>query len=378
MDQGDDLIQLKKIVVLGATGTIGRMSLDVLKRLKTFEVVGMSANKNFKALLKAKKNFPTALTALTGVENGEVDFCGQDSIEKLLESTRPDQVVVGIAGFAGLKHALSASKYSKRLCLANKESVVAGGRFFIESVRKNGCEIIPVDSEHNAVFQLLDEEKSKVDSIILTASGGAVRDVPLKELKDVSPQTVLKHPIWAMGARITVDSATMFNKGFEVIEARFLFDFPIEKIKAVLHPQGKIHAMVELEDGTFKMHASKADMRIPISYALNYPKRVKLFDGFTPFGNVTFEKPDIERYPALYLAYEVLKSGDGARVAYNAADEVAVNAFLKSQIRFTDIYEVVLKVLQNEWPRTLKNYEEIEEVDKKSRILTKEMTNACY
>ncbi len=342
-----------------------------------FEVVGMSANKNFETLLKTKKDFPSALTALTGIKNEEVNFYGKDSIEKLLESTQPDQVIVGIAGFAGLKYALSAARYSKRLCLANKESIVAGGKFFIESVKKSECEIIPVDSEHNAVFQLLDGEKSRVDSIILTASGGAVRNVPLRGLRDVSPQMVLKHPIWNMGARITVDSATMFNKGLEIMEARFLFDFPIEKIKAVLHPQGKIHAMIELEDGTFKMHASKADMRIPISYALNYPKRIKLFDDFTPFGNVTFEKPDFKRYPALKLSYEALKDGDGARVVYNAADEVAVDAFLKKQIRFTDIYEIVLKVLQKKWPKTLKNYEDIEEVDKKSRILAEEMVNTC-
>ena len=377
MDQGDDLVQLKRIVVLGATGTIGRMSLDVLKRLKTFEVVGVSANENFEALLEAKKDFPSALTALTGIENEEVNFCGENSIEKLLESTQPDQVIVGIAGFAGLKHALSAAKYSKRLCLANKESIVAGGDFFIESVRKSGCEIIPVDSEHNAVFQLLDGEKSKVDSIILTASGGAVRNISLEKLKDVTPKMVLKHPIWNMGARITVDSATMFNKGLEVMEAKFLFNFPNERIRAVLHPQGKIHAMIELEDGTFKMHASKADMRIPISYAINYPKRIKLFDDFTPFGDVTFEKIDFKRYPALNLSYKALKAGDGARVVYNAADEVAVNAFLKGQIRFTDIYEIVLKVLQKEWPKTLNNYAEIEEIDKKSRILAKEMVNTC-
>lgn len=377
MDEGDDFIQSKKIVVLGATGTIGKMTLDVLKRSEEFEVVGISAHKSAKLLLKEKAEFPGALTALTGDRAEDIDFCGDHAIEALMEKTHPEQVVVGIAGFAGLKHAITAAKYSNRLCLANKESIVAGGDFFLKSVKDSNCEIIPVDSEHNAVFQLIDGEKSPVESIFITASGGAVRDVPVENLKDVTPEMVLKHPIWNMGARITVDSATMFNKGLEIMEAHFLFGFPANKIVAVLHPQGKVHGMIRLNDGTVKMLASRADMRLPIAYACHYPKRTESFEDFSPFGELTFERPDLTRYPALKLAYECLNEGDGARVVYNAADEIAVEAFLKKKIYFTDIYRIVEKVLENNWPKILNDYESIEAVDAKARRLARKMVKRC-
>ncbi len=362
-----------KIVVLGATGTIGKMSLDVIDKLKDFKLVGVSANVSKDELLKIKRRFPKVKTALSGVKDDEIDFCGENAIEELLYSTLPDQVVVGISGFMGLKHALTASKYAKRLCLANKESIVAGGEFFLKEVEKNDCEILPVDSEHSAVYQLLDGEKSRVKKIILTASGGALRDFPIEKLEHVTPSQVLKHPVWRMGARITVDSATMFNKGLEVMEAHFLFHFEADDIGVMVHPQGKIHAMIELEDGTFKMHVSRADMRIPISYAMNYPKRMNIFEPFSPLGKMELLEADYKRYPALKLAYEILKTGDGARVVYNAADEIAVDAFLKEEIRFTQIYEVVNAVLQNEWPEKLNNYEEIENVDTKAREIAREM-----
>ena len=353
------------------------MTIDVLKDSKEFEVVGMSAHKNLKLLLKEKSEFPKVFTALTGGYDKNVDFCGEDAIEALMEKTFPDQVVVGVSGFVGLKHAITAAKYSKRLCLANKESIVAGGNFFLETMRKSECEIIPVDSEHNAIFQLLDGEREPVKSIFLTASGGAVRNVPVEKLKDVTPTLVLKHPVWNMGARITVDSATMFNKGLEVMEARFLFGFPQDKIKVVLHPQGKVHGMIEFYDGTIKMLASDADMRLPIAYALHYPKRSKNSRKFTPLGEFIFEKPDLVRYPALGLAYECLKAGDGARVVYNAADEVAVGAFLKEKIRFIDIYKIVEKTLENDWPKVLNDYESIVTVDAEARRLAREMVKKC-
>jgi 1-deoxy-D-xylulose-5-phosphate reductoisomerase len=365
-----------RIVVLGATGTIGKMSLDVIEKLEKFELVGIQANVSKDELLKIKVRFPDAKTALTGLNetnDDEVDFYGKDAVERLLASTRPEQVIVGVSGFMGLKYGLIASKYAKRLCLANKESIVAGGNFFLKEVEKNGCEILPVDSEHSAVYQLLDGEKSKVKKIILTASGGALRDLPIEMLKDVTPKKVLKHPVWKMGARITVDSATMFNKGLEVMEAHFLFHFKANDIEVMVHPQGKIHAMIELEDGTFKMHVSRADMRMPISYAMNYPQRVDIFEPFSPIGNIELFEVDNKRYPALKLAYEVLEDGDGARTVYNAADEVAVAAFLSEKIRFTQIYEVVNAVLQKEWPKRLNNYDEIENVDKTAREVAKEM-----
>ncbi len=367
----------KKVVILGSTGTIGGMAIDVLKKLEDFEVVGLTANKNIDLLLKEKIDFPEVRLALTGNTLKKVDFSGEDAIEKLLSATKPDIVVIGVSGFIGLKYALLAAKYSKRLCLANKESIVAGGTFFMNSVKALGCEIIPVDSEHNAIFQLLNTENSHVDSIYLTASGGAVRDLPIESLSSVTPESVLKHPVWRMGARITVDSSTMFNKGLEVMEAHFLFDFEIEKIHVFIHPEGKIHGLVRLEDGSVKALFSHADMRLPIAYALLYPGRMKLFEEFEPSGKFTMIDPDLKKYPALSLAYACLKDGDGARVVYNAADEVAVQAFLDRKIGFTKIYEIVEKILKKGWPSDLKDYHSIEAVDLEARQLTSEMIDRC-
>lgn len=363
----------KKVVILGSTGTIGRMSVDVLEKLDQFKVVGVAASKDLKTLLEIKSKFPFAKTALTNISSKSVDFCGQDAIENLLSSTSPDITIVGVSGFMGLKYALLSSKYSKRLCLANKESIVTGGKFFIDSVKSNGCEIIPVDSEHNAIFQLLDSEKSEISFIYLTASGGAVRNIPLEELKDVTSDMVLKHPVWNMGARITVDSSTMFNKGLEVMEAHFLFNVAPKKIRVLVHPQGKIHGMIYLKDKTVKAFMSNADMRIPITYALCYPERRNLFEEFDPCGTLNLFEPDLKRYPALGLAYECLELGDGSRIAYNAADEIAVQAFLEGKIKFTQIYEIVEKVIEKGWPHDLKDYDSIAQVDKEGRRIAMEM-----
>ncbi len=363
----------KKVVILGATGTIGRMSVDVLTKLDKFQVVGLAAAKNVKNLLEIGSKFPLAKTALTDISSKEVDFCGQDAVENLLSSTSPDIVIVGVSGFVGLKYALLSSKYSKRLCLANKESIVTGGKFFIDAVKSNGCEIIPVDSEHNAIFQLIESEKSEISFVYLTASGGAVRDIPVEELKNVTPERVLKHPVWNMGARITIDSSTMFNKGLEVMEAHFLFNMEPEKIRVLVHPQGKIHGMIYLKNKTIKALMSNADMRIPITYALCYPQSVGLFEEFDPAGNFSLFDPDPKKYPALDLAYECLKLGDGSRIAYNAADEIAVQAFLEGRIKFTQIYEIVEKVIEKGWPSDLKDYDSIAQVDKEGRIIAMEM-----
>jgi 1-deoxy-D-xylulose-5-phosphate reductoisomerase len=367
----------KKVVILGSTGTIGRMSIDVIKKIDGFEIVGIASGKSIDLLLKQKSELPWVKTALTLINSDDIDFCGEDAIEGLLNSTNPDIVIVGISGFVGLKYALLAAKYSKRLCLANKESIIAGGNFFFDSVKSYGCEIIPVDSEHNAVFQLLDSERSDIAAIYITASGGAIRDLPIEKLKDVTPEAVLKHPVWAMGARITVDSSSMFNKGLEIMEAHFLFNIEQEKIRVLVHPEGKIHGMISLKDGTVKALLSHADMRLPIIHALSYPERVKVLEEFEPSGIFNLFPPDHQRYPALDLAYDCLKDGDGARVAYNAADEIAVQAFLERKIGFTKIYETVSKVIDKGWPKVLNDYESIDNIDGKVRKLTLEMINKC-
>ncbi|HEU24845.1 MAG: 1-deoxy-D-xylulose-5-phosphate reductoisomerase [Mesoaciditoga sp.] len=365
----------KRVVILGSTGTIGKMAADVLSKSDEFEVVGLLARKSLKAILEMSSVFPKAMTALTEEVSDKVNFTGAESVEALLESTKPDIVVVGVSGFIGLKYSILSAKYSKRLCLANKESIVTGGKFFLDTVKSYGCEIIPVDSEHNAIFQLIDSEKSKVESIYLTASGGAIRDLPVESLESVTPSQVLKHPVWNMGSRITVDSSTMFNKGLEVMEAHFLFGFPPEKINVLVHPEGKIHGIIELEDGTFKAFISKADMRIPIAYALLYPKRSCKNEKFDLFGNLNLLRPDPLKYPALELAYDCLKEGDGSRIAYNAADEVAVEYFLRGKIGFLQIYEIVKKVVEKGWEKHLNDYESIEKIDKESRKMATELLN---
>lgn len=363
------------MVILGATGTIGKMSIDVLKHLDGFEVVGLAAGTNEKVLLESKSDFPLAKTVLTNATSKDVDFCGTDAVEELLSLTLPDVVIVGVSGFIGLKYALLSSKYSKRLCLANKESIVTGGDFFFDAVKANGCEIIPVDSEHNAIFQLLDVEKSDIDSIYLTASGGAIRNVPIEALDAITPDKVLKHPVWRMGDRITIDSSTMFNKGLEVMEAHFLFNVVPEQIHVLVHFEGKIHGMIRLKDKTVKAFLSGADMRIPITYALCYPERKNLFDGFDLSGTFSLTLPDSKRYPALDLAYECLKAGDGARIVYNAADEIAVQGFLDGKIGFTQIYEIVEKVVEKGWPKNLRDYISIEKVDMEGRKMAMEIIN---
>ncbi len=377
MDKEMDEIRLKRVVVLGATGTIGKFAVEVIERLEGFELVGISAHTSLQELLKLKKKVPSVKTALTGFKSEKVDYSGKSAVESLMKAVKPDEVIIGISGFSGLKHALTSCKYSKRLCIANKEAIVTGGNFFLEEVKKHSCELIPVDSEHSGIFQLLDrEDRDEVEKIMLTASGGALREIPISELPSVTPEMVLKHPVWKMGARITVDSSTMFNKGLEIMEASFLFNFKGERIGVLIHPQGKVHAMIELRDGTLKFQFSESDMRLPIAYAMTYPERVKIFDTLLPDGNMNFYEPDFERYPALKLAYEVLTSGDGARVVYNAADEIAVEAFLDGKLKFTQIYETVYKVLQKEWPKALNSYEEIEAVDRQARRVTREMVKS--
>jgi len=251
--------------------------------------------------------------------------------------------VSAIPDFAGFLATLISVKYTKRLALANKESIVCGGRFLREEVERYGVELVPVDSEHSAVFQVMEEG---VEKIAITASGGALRDWAVEDLEKARPEDVLSHPVWKMGSRITVDSATMVNKALEVLEAMELFSLRRDQIEVFIHRQGVVHGMVYLKDGTVKLHAAVADMRLPIAFALTYPERKYEFEVFPKFDVLTFENPDKERYPLFFMVDEIFSSYK-LRVAFNAADEVAVSAFLKREIRFTDIAVVVERVLRN-------------------------------
>ncbi len=302
-------------------------------------------------------------------------LCGIDELENVVKISEVEVVVVAVVGFAGLAPTIAAIKAQKRVALANKESLVVGGDIIMPLAAQNSVDIMPIDSEHSAIFQCLVGELNPPRRIILTASGGSVRTVPMSKLRDVSAEQVLCHPVWNMGARITVDSATMLNKGFEVIEAAHLFRVRGEEIQVVIHPEGIIHSAVEFSDRAIKAQMSYPDMRLAIQYALTYPERmeVKRLQSFDPFivSRLSFDKPDPQRYPCLQLAYHALKQGGVLPTVLNAAGEVAVEAFLSGEIKFTNISEIIDQVLCTWRNQPLKNLEDIYETDAEARIYTR-------
>lgn len=370
----------KKILVLGATGSIGRQTLEAAKAFpELYEIVGLSAHRDSSRLLEAAASFPEATLALShgkGSRQGESDlkrkigFHGPEELLDFIRDSGADMVVNGIAGAAGLAPSLAALESGKDLALANKESVVMGYSLLEAAAKKSGKAVLPVDSEHAAVFQLLRHIKT-ADEIFITASGGAFRDRALAELRDVRPDEAATHPSWSMGRKISIDSATMANKGLEVIEAARLFHKESGKVKVLIHPQSIVHALVRDADGALYANMSAPDMRLPILNALSYPENIA-----SPFGHLDlaghcleFRAPDPERYPMLGLAYEALSSGYGASIAYNAADEVAVAAFESGRLGFLDIARVVEHVLSKAWPRELGSLEGIFEADSEARQL---------
>jgi 1-deoxy-D-xylulose-5-phosphate reductoisomerase len=306
-------------------------------------------------------------------------FGGFDSLEQIVESETIDMVVAAIVGFAGLRSTLNAIKHHKPVALANKETLVVAGDLITRAARENAVNIYPVDSEHSAIFQCLAGEfHNKIEKLILTASGGPFRNHSIGSLADISKAEALNHPNWVMGSKITIDSATMMNKGLEVIEARWLFNVPAEKIEVVIHPQSIIHSMVQFTDGSIKAQMGLPDMRLPIVYALSYPDRIATafprFD-FSVTSQLTFEPPDTEKFRNLALAYEALQKGGNSPCVLNAANEVAVNAFLTDKISFLEIAQTIEKCLEK--ASFLKNptLEDYFESDKETRILCNEIIN---
>ena len=337
--------QPRRLVLLGATGTIGQQTLDLLGQSTShFEVVGLSAHTQAEALAKIQVGVPQAktwLTSLSAENKGLLDF---------LRSGDYDLCVHGMVGAAGLPFSAAILQAGKTLCLANKESLVLGGQWLSQLAKANSATIIPVDSEHAAIHQCLQgQAQNSVRRIYLTASGGALRDWPQEQLADATPKQVLEHPNWDMGPRITVDSATMMNKAFEIIEAHHLFDLEAHQIEVLLHRQSIIHSMVEFEDGNMLAQLGPPDMRFPIQYALHYPNRQACsLQGFDPklFSTLTLEQVDESRYPAISLAKEALHAGSAAGTAINAADEIAVEAFLTGKISFAEIVPICQSTLR--------------------------------
>ena len=378
----------KKIALLGSTGSIGLQTLQVVDMFPDqFKIVSIATGGNRIDLIEKQiTKYNPQVVSITNEESAKkikAKFEGtQTKVLSGLEGTVEasviedvDIVVAAISGAAGLVPTLAAVKSGKDIALANKETLVAAGSLVMEEVRKNGVNLLPVDSEHSAIFQCLVSEHAKsVASLILTASGGPFRGYSLDALENITPEEALKHPNWSMGSKISVDSATLMNKGLEVIEAHWLFGVDYSKIEVVVHPQSIIHSMVRYGDGSILAHLGYPDMRIPIQFALTYPERwintLEHLD-FAQIGTLTFEKPDLQKFPSLELAYYAGKEGGIMPTILNAANEVAVEIFLQGQIKFLQIPKLVETALAKSQQIASPSLDDILEADKATRIETK-------
>jgi 1-deoxy-D-xylulose-5-phosphate reductoisomerase len=374
----------KRIAILGATGSIGKNTIDVINANKDyFDVVLLSSHSKADELLALKKDFPHAKLVLSGKKTSDanIDYFESSGLIKAIRESGADITVNGIAGAAGLEPSLAALESGARLALANKETIVMAAELAFATAKKHNTQIIPVDSEHSAVFSLIEAHGAdNIDEIILTASGGPFRNYKKEELTAITPEDALKHPTWNMGPKITIDSATLGNKGLEVIEAVRLFNMPSDKVKVTIHPQSIVHSMVRLNDGAVYAQLSKPDMRLPIHHALFYPDcrpcpfAVLSFDDL----HLDFTKPDIERFPLLRLAYEAAKKSALYPTAYNAANEIAVDAFINRKIAFMQIPKITEYVLQNDWQDSADSLHSILEADKKARNLALSFIRSRY
>ena len=367
---------MKKVIVLGSTGSIGKSTLDVIRnRRDLFRIVGLQAHSQVEELIAQADEFSVDKIAVTSERSvpNRVLYRGEAGMLEMIEETQADIVLNAVSGAKGLKPSIAALESGKTLALSNKETMVMAGPLIRELAAARKQKIIPVDSEHSAVFFLLSRRPSEeIDEIIITASGGAFRDRPKETLAFVTPQEALTHPTWNMGAKITIDSATMANKGLEVIEAHELFGLPLDRIKTVIHPQSIVHSFIRTRDGSLFAQLSRPDMRVPIQNALSYPE---LFP--CPFGrleldqlNLSFFSPDMDRYPLLRLAYEAARNGGAYPLAYNAANEAAVSAFTAGRISFPEIASIVEIVLQTEWPSRVESFDQLFSIDMNVRKTT--------
>jgi len=379
---------MKNICILGATGSIGTQTLDVLRNdSESFKLISVSANNNYKKIIEIIKEFhPKYIAMMDDAACESVsDYCrennenievlqGIDGLCTIASLSEVDIVVTSIVGMIGLRPTLAAIRAKKNIALANKETLVVGGDIVIKEALKNNIKILPVDSEHGAIFQCLNGEKySDIKNILLTASGGPFRGKKLEDLKDVSINQALAHPKWNMGRKISIDSATLMNKGLEVIEAHHLFNAGFDNIKVIVHPQSIVHSMVEFRDGSIIAQMTQPDMRLPIQYALNYPVRkeavIKGLD-FYQVSSLTFEKPDMDTFKCLKLSFQAGKTGGLMTTILNSANEEAVAMFLNKEIKFLDIGNIIESCLDKFENGTV-SIESILEMDIKVRSYIK-------
>ena len=352
----------KGVAILGSTGSIGVQALGVISEQdELFRVEVLTANENCDLLInQAKKHKPNSVVIVNEKKYQKVFselnplnikvYAGSESLNQIVDSDEIDIVLTALVGYSGLLPTINAIKNRKKIALANKETLVVAGSLIKNLCEENSTEIIPVDSEHSAIFQCLaGEESNPIEKIFLTASGGPFRGKKLDDLKNITKKQALKHPNWSMGAKITIDSATLMNKGLEVIEAKWLFDLSKEQIEVVVHPQSIIHSAVQFQDGSIKAQLGLPDMKLPIQYALGFPKRLSnRFERFSFFDypNLTFEKPDLETFKNLALAYKAMEKGGNSPCILNAANEIAVSAFLNDKIGFLNMADLIDNCLE--------------------------------
>ncbi len=374
---------VKQIAILGSTGSIGRNAIQVIDALGPgYEILALSAHSNVRLLAEQARQHRPRFVAVTDARYAEeldglltgLDveiLTGPDGLTTIAELDDVDIVLAAVVGAAGLPAILAAARRGKRLAIANKEPLVIAGELLTKEVKNNGSIILPVDSEHSAVFQAMQSGSSdEVKRIILTGSGGPFRQASAEDLQEVTLEQALSHPTWNMGPKITVDSATMMNKAFEIIEARWLFDMPVEKVEVLIHPESIVHSLVEFVDGSTIAQLGEPDMCLPIQYALTYPARVGGIARelrLEEIGSLTFAVPDFRTFRALPLAYEVARAGGTAPVVFNAANEAAVGEFLAGRIRFVNIVEFIEHCLDKHSIKTELSLEELIEVDNWAR-----------
>jgi 1-deoxy-D-xylulose-5-phosphate reductoisomerase len=386
------------LTLLGATGSIGASTLDVVARHPDrYRVFAVTAHRAADALLEVCRRHAPRYAVLSGVAEdqalrrrfaeaggGTQLLFGAASLEQVAADRDSAVLVAAIVGAAGFAPILAAARAGKRLLLANKESLVMAGALFMRTVREYGATLLPIDSEHNAVFQCLPQvagraSTSAVRRILLTASGGPFRSAPIERLSQVTPEQACAHPNWVMGRKISVDSATMMNKGLEVIEARWLFDVPPERIEVLIHAQSIVHSLVEFVDGSVMAQLSNPDMRVPIAHALAFPERIE--SGALPLdlaaiGQLSFERPDAQRFPCLALAYAALREGGTAPAVLSAANEVAVSAFLEGKLRYTAIPQVIEQALRHAPVMQADSVDAVLEADRSARRIASDCAAA--
>lgn len=381
----------RHIAILGSTGSIGTQALDVISQHpEMFQVELLTANNNSSLLIEQAVRFqPNSVVICNDSKYEEVSkalephmikvFTGIDSICELVKSESIDIVLTAMVGFSGLQPTVSAIKAGKAIALANKETLVAAGEFIINLAKEFDSPIIPVDSEHSAIFQCLQGEHTKPEKLLLTGSGGPFLNTPEDELKNVTKAMALNHPRWKMGAKVTIDSSSLMNKGLELIEARWLFNMEPKDIDIVIHPQSIIHSMVQFHDGSVIAQLGNPDMRVPIQYALAYPYRITLNTkrmNFAELAQMTFFEPDMDKFPCLKIAYQSLETGGTATCIMNAANEVAVRYFLEEKIKFNNIPDVILGTLDKCTISNGKDLQTILEADKEASRIASEIVKA--